>query len=316
MAKPQLILCGSIAIDRIMNFSGRYKDLIQPDKLHVLSLSVLLEKMEDTKGGVAANIAHSLAMLGEQPLLYGSVGKDARLYIEELSKAGVDTNYVHFSELPTASFNVMTDLDDNQVGGFYPGAMANSASLTLKPWAGQNAFVCVSAHDPAVMRRQTEECGEHKIRLMYDPGQQVSNISGDDLRVGIDAAEVLVVNDYELGILCRKTSMSEVDVKAKVPLVITTYGKAGSQIEGTSVATPLKIAIAKPDKVVDPTGAGDAFRAGFLYGYLRQWELQTCGQLGSTLASMIIEQHGTQRTFDRDDVKQRYEVNFNQEITF
>ncbi len=316
MTKPQLILCGSIAIDRIMNFSGRYKDLIQPDKLHVLSISVLLDKMEETKGGVAANIAYSLARLGEQPILYGSVGDDATPYIEELGMAGVDTSHVHLSELPTASFNVMTDMDDNQIGGFYPGAMADATSLSLRQWAGQAVLVCVSAHDPIAMRRQTEECAELKLRLIYDPGQQVSNISGDDLKVGVSAAEVLVANDYELGILCSKTGLSETEVKTKVPIVITTYGKDGSMIEGKTLDKPIKIAIAKPDKVVDPTGAGDAWRAGFLYGYLRQWELQTCGQLGSTLASLIIEQHGTQRAFDRDVVKQRYQANFNEEITF
>src|SRR3954466_11490325 len=131
MDKPQIIICGSIAIDRIMNFSGRYRDLIKPDKLHVLSLSTLLDKLEDSPGGVGANIASSLARLGGRPVLLGSVGHDAKEYIKQLASLGIDTSHVHFSRLATASFNVITDSEDSQVGGFYPGAMSDSDSLTF-----------------------------------------------------------------------------------------------------------------------------------------------------------------------------------------
>lgn len=313
--KPQLILCGSIAIDRIMNFNGYYKDLIQADKLHVLSLSVLLNKLEQSRGGVAANIAYSMALLGEHAVLFDSVGNDAKDYIADLAAAGVNTQFVHFSKLSTASFNVMTDLDDNQIGGFYPGAMADSESLSLMRWKGQNVLVCLSAHDPASMRSQAEECLANNIRMVFDPGQQVSNVPADDLRIGLEAAEVLIVNDYELGVLCEKTGQTASSIKSLVPLVITTYGKEGSEIAGKNQAESLPVPAAKPEQVVDPTGAGDAFRAGFLYGYLRQWELLRCGQLGSVVASFIIEQHGTQREFSKAQIAKRYKENFNEEIT-
>jgi adenosine kinase len=315
MSKPTLIICGSVALDRIMNFSGSYKDLIKPDKLHVLSVSVLLDKMEETRGGIAANIAHNLALLGDSPILLGSVGPDAAPYLKELAAEGINITSVHTSHLPTASFNVMTDSDDNQVGGFYPGAMADSASLSLKPWASQNVLVCISAHDPATMKAQVAECQEYSLPLVYDPGQQVSNSPAEDLKQGIDVAELLIVNDYELGVLCEKTGTTPQDIKAKIPIVITTFGKDGSVIEGTRLSSPIKISAAKPIKLTDPTGAGDAYRAGFLYGYLRQWQLPACGQLGAVVASFIIEHHGTQAQLSKEAIIKRYQETFNQEIT-
>lgn len=315
MAESKLILCGSIALDRIMNFSGSYADLIKPDKLHVLSVSVLLDKVEESPGGIAANIGHSIAQLGERPILLGSVGPDAAAYVEQLAATGIDTGSVHTSELPTASFNVMTDSDNNQVGGFYPGAMADAAALTLQAWTGQDVLVCVSAHDPAAMRTQVAECGQYGLRLVYDPGQQVSNSPAADLEAGADAAEVLFVNDYELSVLCEKTGTTPEAIKAKTPVVITTFGKDGSVIEGSQVPEPIRIPVAKPAEIVDPTGAGDAYRAGFLYGYLRQWQLPDCGRLGTVVASYIIEHRGTQARLSKAEIIARYRETFNEEIT-
>ena len=314
MAQPTLILCGSIALDRIMNFSGSYQDLIKPDKLHVLSVSVLLDKLEETRGGVAANIAHNIALLGEKPVLLGSVGPNAEPYIKDLAAEGIDIGHVHVSYLPTASFTVMTDSDDNQVGGFYPGAMADSDSLSLKHWAGTGALVCVSAHDPKAMNAQVAECQEYGLTLIYDPGQQVSNSPAEDLKVGLEAAEVLIVNDYELGVLSEKTGFTAEEIKTKVPIVITTLGKDGSVIEGSKTDQPIKIPVAKPAAITDPTGAGDAYRAGFLYGYLRQWQLPICAQLGAVTASFVIEHHGTQTQFSKEAIKARYQETFNEEI--
>lgn len=315
MSKPTLILCGSVALDRIMNFSGSYKDLIKPDKLHVLSVSVLLEKLEDTRGGVAANIGHHIALLGERPVLLASVGPDAKNYIKDLASTGINTDHVYTSHLPTSSFNVMTDSDDNQVGGFYPGAMADSGSLTLKPWVGDDVVVCVSAYDPATMSKLVAECAQHGLPLVYDPGQQVSNSPAGDLKAGIGAAEILIVNDYELSVLSEKTGLSPEDIKAKIPIVITTFGKDGSVIEGKKVPQAIKIPAARPEKLTDPTGAGDAYRAGFLYGYLRQWQLPACGQLGAVLASFVIEHHGTQSGLSKEAIIRRYQETFNGEIT-
>ncbi len=314
MAKPHIIICGSIAIDRIMNFSGRYRDLIRPEKLHVLSLSVLLDKLEDSRGGIGANIASNLARLGERPILLGSVGNDAIAYIDDLTALGIDTSYVHFSHLPTASFNVITDAEDSQVGGFYQGAMSDAESLSFQPWQDKDAIAMISAHNPAGMNRQVTECQNFGLRLVYDPGQQVSD-PATDLGAGVVAAEVLFVNDYERGVLCERLSLRPEELATKLPIMITTLGKEGSIIEGSQLAEPLKIGIAAPTSVVDPTGAGDAYRAGFLYGYLRQWDLRQCGQLGAVMASFIIEEHGTQRELSPSQVAQRYHDTFNEEVT-
>lgn len=315
MDKPQLIVCGSIAIDRIMNFSGKYQDVIHHKKLDVLSVSVLVDTMQVAPGGNGANITYSLALLGETPILLGSVGKDAKSYVDELTTAGIDTSHIHFSHLPTATFNVMTDSMHNQVGGFYPGAMSDSAKLKLKPWYGKNIIMCISAHDPAAMRSQIEECRKNSIRLFYDPGQQVNNISGTDLLAGINASEVVIVNEYEHSLLCEKTRLSPGDLRKQLPLIITTHGSRGSTLEGTLIKKTIHIPSVKPSQLADPTGAGDAYRAGFLYGYLRQWELTKCGNLGAVIASLIIEEYGTRYRFSKHQVTTRYIEAFHEELT-
>jgi adenosine kinase len=315
MGQTKLVVCGSVAIDRIMNFSGRYRDLIQPDKLRVLSLSVLLDKLEASRGGVGANVASGLAQLGERPVLASSAGRDAAAYLQDLSELGIDVSGVHISDHPTASFNVMTDSEDSQIGGFYPGAMMDSDSVSFKPWQGQDVFMLISAYDPKTMNRLVEECQQFNLRFAYDPGQQVAADSVD-LAAGALAAEVVFLNDYEHGRLCEKTGFSPDALQAKIPVLITTYGKEGSTIQGNQVESPIKVPAAHPDQVVDPTGAGDAYRAGFLYGYLRQWELAKCGRLGATVASFVVEQHGTQRQISKAAIAERYRQNFNEEIEF
>jgi adenosine kinase len=315
MPGTKIVICGSIAIDRIMNFGGRYRELVQPDKLHVLSLSVLLDKLEDSRGGIGANISSALAQLGEQPVLISSAGPEAADYLQDLAALGIDMSNVHVSQLPTASFNVLTDSEDSQVGGFYPGAMLDSDSVSFMPWQGQDALMLLSGFDPKAMNRMVGECRQANLRLVYDPGQQVSEDSMD-LRAGVEAAEIVFLNDYEHGLLCKKTGLSPEDLKAKVPILITTFGKEGSIIEGHKISEAIKIPMVKADQVVDPTGAGDTYRAGFLYGYLRQWDLAKCGRLGATMASFIIERHGTQQEFSKAAIIDRYRRNFNEEINF
>ncbi len=315
MDTPKIIIAGSIAIDRIMNFKGRYQELIHRKKLDALSISVFLDSMEVANGGVGANIAYSLALLGEKPILLGSVGKDAASYMFELHDAGIDTSHVNISAKPTASFNVMTDSDHNQIGGFYPGAMSDAASLTLEPWAHQGALLCLSAHDPDAMRFQVTQSKEYGIRLLYDPGQQVNNVSGEDLRAGVEAAEVVIVNEYEHSLLCEKAGLSAKNLRAIVPLLITTRGSQGSLYDGTSLLEPVMIPAAHASELTDPTGAGDAYRAGFLYGYLRQWGIEKCGSLGSVVASLIIEHYGTRYQFTIDQIKDRYRDAFHSELT-
>lgn len=298
-----------------MSFSGRYRDFIDAQKLDSLSISIFLTKLKDTYGGVGANIAYTLALLGEKPILIGSVGKDALIYMEKLAHTGINITHVYESNLPTASFNVITDSEQNQVGGFYPGAMFDSDSLSLAPWRDQKPLVVISPHDPKAMKRHVEECRKWGLRLCYDIGQQVSNLPGEDMRAAVEVAEIVTLNEYELSIFSKKTGMSIEAIKAKVPIVITTLGKKGSLIEGAKVAQAIPVGIAKADVIADPTGAGDALRAGFLYGYARQWPLQASAQLGAVCAAYAIESIGTQsHTFNPHEITKRYNKNFNETL--
>lgn len=311
----KVVLTGSIAIDRIMSFSGSYADHIHPEKLDRLSVSIFLDNVTDSYGGVAANIAYTNALLGDEPILLGSVGPDGLLYMEQLARQGVNITHLFESELPTATFNVITDANQNQIGGFYPGAMFDSASLSLQPWANQNVLAVVSPHDPAAMRKQVKECADMSIRLCYDIGQQVSNTPPQDIRDGVDTAELLIVNDYELVVLAKRTGYSVDNIKKRVPVVVTTFGPNGSRIEGAAITSPIEVGTAQPSQVVDPTGAGDAYRGGFLYGYSRGWDLLTCGQLGATCASFALEQNGTQKhNFTYTELCARYAHEFKQAL--
>lgn len=311
MLYDNLILTGSISIDRIMNFGGHYKDLIQPDKIHVLSLSILIDKLTNSRGGVAANIAYNLALIGESPIVLGSIGRDASDYLQSLTVAGVNTKHIHVSDLPTATYTVLTDSDDNQVGGFYPGAMSDISGLSLKPWYNTRSLVVISANDPIAMDQLVKECIEHKLDYAYDLGQQVTNITVEQMKLGVESTKILMVNDYELGTVIGRTGYTEEQLTHMIPLIITTLGSKGTKITGSSVPSPLEIGAIKDVQVVDPTGAGDSYRSGFLYGYLRGYDLTTCAQLGSTIATYTISLHGTQtHTFTLDDIKQKLFKNY------
>jgi adenosine kinase len=333
---PQAILAGSIAIDRIMNFSGKFEDMIQPDKLHVLSLSVLLDQVEDTHGGVAANIAYSLALLGDQPTLLGSVGENGRSFMDQLAKLGVNTQHVHYSKQPTASFTVMTDSNDCQVGGFYPGAMSDDAGVSLvevvqlqsdldqaktsakksHSTPTQTPLIVISAHDPNLMRQQVAACAEQNWPLFYDVSQQVSNIPAADIRAGLEAAQLLIVNDFEMGVIEKKTKLSAEEIRAMVPTIVITLGEKGSQVFHKSEQLPAVPAVPNL-KVVDPTGAGDAFRAGFIFGYVRDWPLDQACRLGSVTAAFAIEKRGTQQHhFTREKVAARFEQAYSDRLNW
>ncbi len=293
----KILLTGSIALDRIMVYPGKFSEVIQPDKLHVLSLSLLINELKETRGGVAANIAYTLALLGEKPVLLGSVGTAAKSYMKDLGKQGVDISRVHYSDLPTATFTVITDQANCQVGGFYPGAMSDSHSLRVSEFDPSEHFVVISPHDPQQMAKQVEECRASKMRLFYDVGQQASNISGKDIRAGIEAAELMIVNDYEMSQLVEKTGWDEDEIRNKVKIFIVTLGAKGCLIYQQGADEILSVPAMKVESVVDPTGAGDAFRAGFLYGYIRDFDIRTCAEFGTTAAAYAIEKHGTQAHF-------------------
>jgi adenosine kinase len=256
-----------------------------------------------------------LALLGDAPVLLGSVGADASAYIDSLKTLGVNIAHVHTSDIPTASFSVITDRDENQVGGFFPGAMSDSRPQSFRPWKGTNAIVLVGPHDPAGMVRQVREARDFGLRLVYDVSQQVTALNGENLMKGMETAEILILNEFEMSLLAEKTGLTRSQMCSKVPIIITTLGKDGSLIEGSTVPEPIRVPIAQPRQVSDPTGAGDAYRSGLLYGLARGWDIADSARLGATVASFAIEHHGTQgHTFTPAEVAERYRHNFDQEL--
>lgn len=297
-----------------MHYDGVLANLIEPSKIDKLSLSVLLSKVERTRGGIAANIAHSLIMLAEKPILYVSVGKDQEGYVADMKERGIDTQLVHYSDLPTASFTVLTDSAGAQIGGFYPGAMADAVSLSLTRFAKKDVLIVVSAHDPTQMATQLEEAAELGLRLVFDIGQQVAALEPATIMQGLKAAELLFVNEYELELLSKRTGLTPTEIYNRVPTTIVTLGDKGCRIFSEATDEPIHIEAVKA-KAVDPTGAGDAFRAGFLYGYVRNWPVEKCAQLGATVAAFAVESHGTQgHQFTPTHISQRHSKQYGQPV--
>jgi len=187
--------------------------------------------------------------------------------------------------------------------------------ITFESWKDKNPLAVMSPHDPKATKCQVEECKKWKLRLCYNIGQQINNLPSADMREGVEAAEILILNDYELAALCQKTGLSADEIKSTVPVVVTTFGKEGSIVEGAKVKQAIPVGVAKPKQVADPTGAGDAYRAGFLYGYARDWPLKACAQLGAVCATYAIETAGPQgHTFTVDEITKRYEATFKEQL--
>ncbi len=294
----RIAVTGSIANDYLMSFPGKFADQLVADQLDKVSLSFLVDDLEVRRGGVAANICFGLGLLGLRPLLVGAVGEDFNSdYRAWLQRHGVDCSAVHVSDLKhTARFLCTTDEDQAQIASFYAGAMEESRFIELAPIAerhGRLDLVVVSPNDPEAMIRHTKECRSEGIPFMADPGQQLARMDGAQIRQLIQGAEILITNDYEKALLEGKTGWTSDEVLDLVKLRITTHGPKGCVIEHNG-GDPIEVLAAPERRREDPTGVGDAFRAGFLAG--RSWGLglQRCAQVGSMLATYVLEHIGTQ----------------------
>jgi adenosine kinase len=293
----RIAVTGSIATDHLMSFPGRFADQLVGDQLKRLSLSFLVDELQIRRGGVAANIAFGMGSLGLQPLLVGAVGRDFDDYRSWLERVGVDTESVHVSELAhTARFLCTTDLDMCQIASFYPGAMSEARQIELAPVAarvGGLDLVVVSPNDPAAMLRHTAECRQRGYPFAADPSQQLARMDGHEIRQLCEGAAYLFCNDYELGLLLQKTGWSAAELRSRIDVLVTTLGGKGARVQpanGPQVEVPVVPELAKSD----PTGVGDAFRAGFLSGLC--WGLTDgrCAEVGSLLATLAFETVGTQ----------------------
>lgn len=294
----RIAVTGSIATDHLMKFEGRFGDNLVAEQLDRLSVSFLVESLEIRRGGIAANIAFGLGQLGLDPLLVGSVGPDFNNdYRPWLERHGVETSPVRISEMKhTARFVCTTDQTEAQIASFYAGAMSEAREIELQPIAdthGRLDLVVVSPNDPEAMLRHTEEARSLGIPFLADPSQQLSFMDGPQIRGLVDGATYLVTNDYEKTLLERKTGWSDDEVLERVGMRITTLGPKGCTIT-RSGEEPLFVEAAPERRKEDPTGVGDAFRAGFLAGLSWDVSLERAAQVGSLLATYVLEHVGTQ----------------------
>ena len=290
----EILVTGSIAYDYLMRFPGSFQQHFIPDELHNMSLSFLVDDMTKHWGGVAANIAFTLAKFGLRPNLMGTVGRDFGDYRRWLEGSGVDcSTVIQIDELFTASFFANTDDDNNQLAFFYGGAMNLARNYRIADTVSQCPdLVVISPNDPVAMVSLCDECRRAGARFIYDPGQQVARLTGDELKRGISGAFMVVVNIYEASVIYEKTGLSLADLRDQAEIVVITESEKGSKIYQADDA--IEVEAFPPTQIADPTGAGDAYRAGFILGLSKGLTLKLCAQIGALSATYALEVVGTQ----------------------
>lgn len=302
------LICGSFAYDTIMVFPDQFKNHILPDKVHILNVSFLVPEMRREFGGCAGNIAFNLKLLGEEPLPMATVGKDFVPYAEWMDKFGVSRKYIKEVDSYTGQAFITTDQDDNQITAFHPGAMGFShENSVLKTEGVKVGIVAPDGRDGMI--QHAKDFAEAGIPFIFDPGQGLPMFDGDDLMAFAEQATWIALNDYEAQLFQERTGKSEDELSEMVEALIITRGGKGSQIY--SKGQCYDIPIAKVSELKDPTGCGDAFRAGILYGILNDLDWDTTGRIASLMGAIKIESNGTQNhAFTMQEFQQRYKDNF------
>ena len=305
----KLVVTGSIAFDYLMSFPGKFTDHFLAEHMNRVSLSFLVDSMDKRRGGCAPNIAYTLALLRERPLLMATAGEDFDEYRRWLDAAGVDTSGVkQIAGKFCASFFCSTDQHNNQIASFYTGAMADAGQLSFRtvPDVG---LAIISPNDPAAMVQYAEECRTLNIPFIFDPGQQCARMDGGELKDGVRGAAIVIVNDYELELLKQKTGLNEDDLLREARALIVTRGEHGS-----SVITPsgrADVQAVTPHRIVDPTGVGDAFRGGLMKGIALGHSYEVACRLGSVAATYALEHLGGQsHAYTWAEFTQRYTEHF------
>lgn len=305
------LICGSMAYDTIMVFHDKFKHHILPDKVHILNVSFLVPVMRREFGGCAGNIAYNLQLLGEEPLIMATVGHDFEPYAQWMSQCRLSSQYVKvLSDNFTGQAYITTDEDDNQITAFHPGAMnfSHLNAVPLEPASGISIGI-VSPDGKDGMIAHAAQFVEAGIPFIFDPGQGMPMFNGEELMQFLEQATWVTLNDYESELLFERTGLSLEQVAAKVEALIITRGAKGSQIYTGGQC--LDIPPAQTEAILDPTGCGDAYRAGVLYGIMNEYEWPVIGRIASLLGAIKIEQHGTQNhSFNMDTFKMRYLENF------
>ena len=305
----RVLISGSVAFDTIMVFSGHFKDHILPDRVHMLNVSFLTPQLKRESGGCAANIAYNLALLGGEPAILAAVGEDGAGYVRQLAARGIDVSQVKvLKDFYTPQAFITTDLSDNQITAFHPGAMteahqADAGRLTPAAWG------IVSPNGKQAMLDHARQYAEQRIPFIFDPGQGLPMFAGDELKALVTAASALTVNDYEFSLVCEKSGWSETELAAEAGTMIVTRGGDGSRLY--TAAGIQTIAPAAIGKAVDPTGCGDAYRGGLLYGLAEGWSWAQSARLGSVMGAIKIESQGPQNhSPERADIAARFAATY------
>ncbi len=309
-----VVATGSVAFDYILTFNGRFGDHILPDKKHILNLSFLVESFQKRRGGVAGNYAYNLALLGYPCAVLATIGPDGVDYRDWLEARGIDVRGLRI--LPdeyTATGFTTTDLDHNQVTGYYGGAMVRAGLIGLAETVPDPEAVIIGPNAPDAMARLVGECRERGVRWVYDPAHQLPHSSCETLENGARGAWILIGNDYELQLIMDRTGRDMAGLLELSELVVTTLGRAGSRIDTRAGCHEIPAAPARRE--VDPTGAGDAYRAGLVAGLLRRLEIATAGRVASLAAAYAVEQTGTvEHTYARNEFADRYAESFGEPL--
>ena len=315
----KIAVAGSIARDHLMTFPGNFTDAIVADSLETLSLSFLVNDLDIRRGGTGANIAFGLGVLGINPFLITAAGRDFDDYQAWLNRHGVDTSHVRISkELLTATFSCTTDLSQRQIASFFPGAMIEGREIELAPIlekSGKFDLFIISPDDPEAMIRHTESAKEYGINFIADPSQTLASISGENIRKLISGAKYLFMNEYELELTLKKTGWSDGELLDAVEVRVTTLGGKGSRVESRG-SKAIEIGVPQIREIVDPTGVGDSYRAGFVAGLAWGLSHERCGKIGATIAAYCLETKGTQEyRFEKNEFIERLGKTYGREAS-
>ena len=305
-----IYVSGSLAFDRIMTFPGNFQDHILMDKLHMINVSFMVDAMDERCGGCAGNIAYTLALLGEKPVIVAAAGRDFDSYALTLSAHGLPLDGIRRADdVFTALCYITTDMNSNQITGFYPGAMTLPAEYDFPGLDARQDLAIVSPGNVEDMRRLPRLYREKGVPYIFDPGQQLPVLTSQELLEAIEGSLACITNDYELNMICKATGKSEDEIAARTQWLVTTLGAEGAQVRGHG--ENIRIAPVPINKVLDPTGAGDAHRAGLIKGLVHGLAMPDAARLGSVSASFALEKLGTQEhIFTPADFCQRYEAVF------
>jgi len=312
-----VVVTGSLAFDNIMSMPGRFKDHILPEKIHILNVSFIMNTFRQEYGGTGGNISWNLGLLGTPNSLVAAAGNDFSQYRKHFSKLSlVDISHVKvYKNLLTARGFVTTDKDNNQIWGFYEGAMKMSKSISVTKYLAKDVVLMIAPNDPSAMARYVEEAIKKKTPYIFDPAFNIPHFDNKVLKKAIKNSKILIGNDYEIELIKSKLDWSSKDLVKNTEILITTLGSKGARIENKSKV--YNIAPAKPNNESDPTGAGDAFRAGFLAGFVKDFPLQVCGRMGALTAVYTVEKYGTQtHTFTKSQFINRYKQNYDDDFEF